>query len=175
MGANNPVLCKSLPHRSPAGVDKITAPIDVTRLPLHSAVIPRTSLRAMRDDSSYWLIAWIRFDTAWKQKGQGRYYILCNICTSPWTHVLLLCNLWLLLDQYSSAWPQSHLSNARTDSQWFSSIEASSHSTARKVQGRLYWPSHPLLVTLDDSGRLSIESYVQDCVWRYDTFTSTQH
>ena len=97
----------------------------------------------------YWIIANARVDKSWGAQSQG------NPSDIP---------------------PQSHLANARTNKAWNHEISSTyfiNYSNAvtkavrddKKVQGRLYWPSDPIVVEVDTTGDARILSEVYDCRW----------
>ena len=90
-------------------------------------------------DGTYWAVAWARVDERWGAEHQG----------SP---------------QWQT--PQTHASLLRTDPNY--RIELNSHlrgpAVKRVVQGRLYWPSDPVVLAVK-GGRVTVVSSVLQCAW----------
>jgi hypothetical protein len=90
-------------------------------------------------DGTYWAVAWARVDERWGAEHQG----------SP---------------QWQT--PQTHASHLRTDPSY--RIELKSHLRGpvvkRVVQGRLYWPSDPVVLAVK-GGRATVVSSVLQCAW----------
>lgn len=103
------------------------------------------------------LIAWAEVDSDWGQPGQG---FPNSIEDSTKNKMRRLKTLFP---------PQSHLSNARSNPKW--NIINSIGQV--KVQGRRYFPSDPILITIDiikgnlrgKQSSINIGSYVEDCSW----------
>lgn len=114
------------------------------------------------------LIAWAEVDSDWGQPGQGfpnsieesnkrkiRYQASTSSTSSTSRNLRSLFP------------PQSHLSNARSNPNW----KITNSLGQIKIQGRKYFPSDPIIVTIDSKYKLrgtksfNIESYVEDCNW----------
>ena len=81
----------------------------------------------------YWLIAWSVVDAEYAAVGQG---------------------------QPASMGPQSHYSNARSNSKWKHEQKT---PYGRVVQGRRYWPSDPIVVVVQADGTHYVQSQVMHC------------
>ena len=69
---------------------------------------------------------------------------------------------------------QSHLVNARRNREWNEKVsskyswqkESSGFKLDQKrVKGRLWWPSDPIVINIDPTGVVNISSLVLDCMW----------
>ena len=90
-------------------------------------------------DGTYWAVAWARVDERWGAEHQG----------SP---------------QWQT--PQTHASLLRTDPSYRVELDSRLRGplVKRVVQGRLYWPSDPMVLTVK-GGRATVVSSVLQCAW----------
>lgn len=90
---------------------------------------------------TYWLVAWAKVDQSYGKSNQGS--------GSP------------------SGAPQSYVSNLRTNSDWTKTLRYNDkgQKVERIVKGRVWWPSDPIIVQIDNNGKLTIDSVVVHCHW----------
>eukprot|EP00605_Chrysophyceae_sp_TOSAG23-4_P001873 GSChrysophyteH1.ASY1.ANO1.2067.1 assembled CDS len=97
----------------------------------------------------FWLVAWAEVDSSWGATSQG----------DP-----------------QNVGPQSHLVNARTDDKYFQSNTQSTLDSVepRVIQGRKYWPSEPILVSVSKAqNRMEVLAFTKYCAfWDRKTIQS---
>jgi len=120
--------------------------VDSLSLPQSRRQKPQKSFKRGKVES-WWLVAWAEVDISWGSEGQGYPKYTADGEAFP---------------------PQSHLSSARTDSEW----TAINDLGVIKVRGRRYWPSDPVVVDIKYSGKkyqksriVGVRSHVVNCAW----------
>lgn len=115
--------------------------------PVFSAQVSAFGLRGDKlPAGDYWLVAWAATDLAFGDAQQG--------------------------EPLGS--PQSLLANARSNDDWHVKAEDSlreggegqqAEKGRREVQGSRFWPSEPILVTVDTQGELTVVASTISCAW----------
>ena len=115
------------------------------------------------------LVAWAEVDQSWGAKGQGHPTTVTSSRrhldegvngTADGTRTLTISG-----EPFP---PQTHLANARTNPDW----QVKNDKGEVKVQGRKFWPSDPIMVTVQypvngpaSSATVEVKSAVTECAW----------
>lgn len=85
----------------------------------------------------YWLIIWTKVDQKWGDSSQG---------------------------EPKDINPQSYYVNARTNTSWHTHI-STNITSKRVVHGRIWFPSDPILIEINNQGEVLIKEAILHCAW----------